>query len=205
MSAQDFVFYLFAFIAVGAAVMVVVLDNPVRSALWLIANLIGVALLYFTLRAPFLMAVQLIVYAGAIVVLFVFVVMLLQRQGNPIGPGALRWLPPVGLAAVALMGALLLTVAYVAPEGLANPLGGTVVGTPTAVGEVLYRDFLLPFEATSVLLMTALVGALYLGRHSSEKEREDDEEPAESLPADPTEDGADEAAPPVRIPEDVHA
>lgn len=200
MSAQDFVFYFFAFLAVGSAVMVVILDNPVHSVMWLILNLIGVAVLYFTLQAPFLMAVQLIVYAGAIVVLFVFVVMLLMRQGHLTGTGPLAWLRPASFIGVLLLAMLLLTVAFVQPQNSANAWGGAVVGTPTAVGHVLYRDYLLPFEATSVLLLAALVGALYLGRHSRVPESEEGLEPLERLPGGPPEDAL-----PASAREDVHA
>lgn len=165
MTAQAVVFYLFAFIAVFSAVMVVSRDNPVHSALWLILNLISIAVLYYTLSAPFLMVAQLIVYAGAIVVLFVFVVMMLS-SGNEDQRGTrhpIAWVRPLGIA-LALFFLLAVFIAVrVAPDTAL--LGAPIEGTPLAVGRVLFRQFLLPFEATSILLLAALVGAMYLGRH----------------------------------------
>ena len=184
MTAQAVVFYLFAFIAVFTAVMVVSRDNPVHSALWLIVNLISIAVLYYTLNAPFLMAAQLIVYAGAIVVLFVFVVMMLSsgveersRANRPIG-----WVRPLGIALTLLFLLAVLVAIRVAPD---TALLGTVVteGTPFAVGRILFRNYLLPFEATSILLLAALVGAMYLGRHGDTGEEEEDALEAEEADA----------------------
>jgi len=184
LTAQAVVFYLFAFIAVFTAVMVVSRDNPVHSALWLIVNLISIAVLYYTLNAPFLMAAQLIVYAGAIVVLFVFVVMMLSsgveersRANRPIG-----WVRPLGIALTLLFLLAVLVAIRVAPD---TALLGTVVteGTPFAVGRILFRNYLLPFEATSILLLAALVGAMYLGRHGDTGEEEEDALEAEEADA----------------------
>jgi len=142
--------------------MVTIVRNPVHSALSLIVNLMSIAVLYYTLNAPFLMAVQLIVYAGAIVVLFLFVVMLLNSSGEEAASPTLAWVKPVGV--VSALG-FLLAVAYVLKVDLpASAASHEVVGDPAAIGRMLYRQYLLPFEATSVLLMAALVGSLYLGR-----------------------------------------
>lgn len=200
MTAQAVVFYLFAFIAVFSAVMVVSRDNPVHSALWLILNLISIAVLYYTLNAPFLMVAQLIVYAGAIVVLFVFVVMMLssgneeQRGGrHPIG-----WVRPLGIALAFFFLLAVFVAIRVAPDTAL--LGAPVEGTPLAVGRVLFRQFLLPFEATSILLLAALVGAMYLGRHGDRGP--DDEYGAVGEERVALETGEGNA---MEVPEEVHA
>jgi NADH-quinone oxidoreductase subunit J len=198
--AQAIVVYLFAFIAVIAAVMVISRDNPVHSALWLILNLVCLAVLYYTLQAPFLMAVQLIVYAGAIVVLFLFVVMLLSSKRQAGGaPGPLAWLSPASIVAALLLAVALLVVAISQPTGIAENAKEAVVGTPANVGLVLYRDYLLPFEATSILLLAALVGAMYLGRHSDKEELAEEETALRESRGDAM---AGEAE--AHIPEDIH-
>ena len=172
MTAQAVVFYLFAFVAVFAAVMVISRDNPVHSALWLILNLISVAILYYTLNAPFLMAAQLIVYAGAIVVLFVFVMMMLSTQEERRRRDkAIGWVRPLGVGFAVLFFIAVFIAIQVKPDTAL--LTGAVEGTPYAVGRTLFRDFLLPFEATAILLLAALVGAMYLGRHGDRGEMDD--------------------------------
>lgn len=161
----------FAVIAVISALLVISVTNPVHSALALILNLVSIAALYYTLQAPFLMAAQLIVYAGAIVVLFLFVVMLLTSKGENPFEGGLKWLRP---ASVALGIVYLFSMVYVVKVQLPAVVlnGRQVVGTPDEIGRLLYRQYLLPFEATSLLLLAALVGSLYLGRNVSAEENE---------------------------------
>jgi NADH-quinone oxidoreductase subunit J len=150
--------------------MVVSRDNPVHSALWLILNLICIAVLYYTLSAPFLMVAQLIVYAGAIVVLFVFVVMMLSSGNEERRGGAhpVAWVRPLGIALALFFFLAVFLAVRVAPDTAL--LGAPVEGTPLAVGKILFRQYLLPFEATSILLLAALVGAMYLGRHGDRGE-----------------------------------
>jgi NADH-quinone oxidoreductase subunit J len=154
-------------------VLVIRLPNPIHSALALIGNLVSIAVLYYTLNAPFLMAVQLIVYAGAIVVLFLFVVMLLSSRGEVHARKHLMWLAPA-----AWIGALLTFLgafAMIAMDGgrVARPSDAVVVGDPASIGVLLFGKYLLPFEATSILLLAALVGAMYLGRRGESGEVED--------------------------------
>lgn len=198
MIGQTIVFYVTAFLAVVSAVMVITRENPIHSVLWLILNLVSIAVLYLTLRAPFLFAAQMIVYAGAIVVLFLFVVMMLiDKEQMPETAKSARWLTPATFAAAALLTCALLLVAFAFSNG--TPMGPAVIGTPTQVGRVLFRDYLLPFEATSLLLMTALVGALYLGRHGAEQDGEG-EVPEDADGVSPASDSAIEA-----VEEDAHA
>jgi NADH:ubiquinone oxidoreductase subunit 6 (subunit J) len=155
-------FLLFAFLVVGSALGVILLRNPIHAALFLTVNLAGVAALYLTLQAQFLALVQVIVYAGAIAVLFVFAIMVLIPGKEETGPDPLRaqrWL------AVPFAGLLLLeTLLILRSSGMqtaTRPAASAAVGN-----EPLYRllltDFLFPFEVTSVLLLTALVGVMAL-------------------------------------------
>ena len=166
------VFVLAAAAILGGAVVVIAARVPVHSALGLVASLFGVAVLFVDLDAHFLAAVQIIVYAGAIVVLFLFVIMLLGVDKaddlaiDPLGgQRPLAAVAGVGLLGVALA-ALFLTESAVdtvvtGAKSLAGPLVGDDV---TVLGEALFTDYLFAFEATSVLLVIAVVGAVVLAR-----------------------------------------
>ncbi|HEX7168988.1 MAG TPA: NADH-quinone oxidoreductase subunit J [Acidimicrobiales bacterium] len=163
------VFAVAAVIVIAGALSVVFARNPVHSALSLVATLFGVAVLFVAQEAHFLAAVQVMVYAGAIVVLFLFVIMLLgvDQEEDPTHE-PLRGQRPVAIA----LGLALLFLVLV--------LGGTgdwVTGTPSArgaargegenvekLGRSLFTDFVLPFEVTGVLLVIAVVGAVVLAR-----------------------------------------
>lgn len=160
------VFVVLAILAVASAILVILSPDPVHSALWLILNLVTLGVLYYTLNASFLMAVQLIVYAGAIVVLFLFVVMVLNARGEEAWSRRLPWLRGFGTFAAALF---FVAVWWAVKAAAQSETTGAPEGTPAAVGMALYTDYLLPFEATSVLLISALVGALYLGRSDARK------------------------------------
>ncbi|HET6365921.1 MAG TPA: NADH-quinone oxidoreductase subunit J [Pseudomonadales bacterium] len=154
-------FLLLAVLVVGTALGVVLLRNPIHAVLLLAINLAGVAALYLMLQAQFLALIQVIVYAGAIAVLFVFAIMVLIPGKEETGPDPLhaqRWL------AVPLVGLLLLEVLLILRSN-AFQAGPPAPGAPTGV-EPLYRllltDFLFPFEVTSVLLLAAFVGVMAL-------------------------------------------
>ncbi len=163
------VFTITAIVALVGAVAMLLSKNAVHSALFMLLNFSSVAVLYLLLRAPFLFAVQLIVYAGAIIVLFLFVVMLLGAERAEDDRDRIAWQRPLAL----LMGALLLAEAlYVffarANTTLAGPLNSTEdFATPAKIGEVLFSTYLLPFEITSVILLAALVGVVVLHQHQS--------------------------------------
>lgn len=169
------VFLTIAAVATFAGAMVVLARKAVHSALFLVLNLFCVAVLYLSLSAEFLAAVQLMVYAGAIVVLFLFVITLL----NPRAEESADRLRGQAVAAVALGALLLIEVGLTATSGLfALP---SVAGFPPppvtwgdnvrAIGLLIYTDYLLPFEVTSILLLIALLGATVLakGRLRGEK------------------------------------
>ena len=155
-------FFFFAALAVGAAINVLVQKHVLYSALSLILMLTAVSVLFILLQADFLAAIQVIVYAGAIMVLFVFVIMLLNLPQDEDGADRLRWLKfigiPLGLFFLALVVATLWNVEP------ASTTGETLVGSPQAIGQSLFTDFLLPFEATSLLILIALMGAVVFAK-----------------------------------------
>jgi NADH-quinone oxidoreductase subunit J len=167
-----FLFIVFALIAIVAAVGVIISRRPIYSALFLLTNFASLAALYVMLQAQFLAAVQVIVYAGAIVVLFLFVVMLLGGGDlNDIRDPNRPFVKRFGwqrFLAVALAVLLLAGVAYGLVSGQLNPAQGTEAtfgaGSVQAIGAVLYTDYMLPFELASVLLLVGMIGAVVLAR-----------------------------------------
>jgi NADH-quinone oxidoreductase subunit J len=155
-------FLFFAAIAVGAAINVLAQKHVLYSALSLILMLTAVSVLFIFLRADFLAVIQVIVYAGAIMVLFTFVIMLLNLPADEDGADRLRWLKfigiPLGLFFLFLVVATLWNV-----EPLRSGTSG-LIGSPRAIGQSLFTDFVLPFEATSLLILIALVGAVVFAK-----------------------------------------
>src|ERR1700754_3607736 len=158
-------FILFGAMAIGCALAVVAQRNPLYSAISLIGVFISLACLYVTLAAPFIAAVQVIVYAGAIMVLVVFVIMLLNVEEEEHRRPRLRFLVP---AAVALAGVLIAEVAFILVTVQTSPVvpGSSTsdVGLTQSIGSALFTQYLLPFEITSILLLMAIVGAMTLAR-----------------------------------------
>lgn len=156
-------FYVAAAIAVFSTVMVITRFNAIHALLYFIVSLFSVALVFYLLGAPFVAALEVIVYAGAIMVLFVFVVMLLnlgqaavEQERSWLTPG--MWTGPAVLAAV-----LLLELVYVLVQGGGADAGAGVI-SPQEVGRVLFGPYLLGVELASMLLLAGLIGAYYLGR-----------------------------------------
>ena len=180
-----------AAIILSGAVGVVVARNPVHSALMLVMTLFGVAVLFVLQRDPFLAAVQVIVYAGAIVVLFLFVIMFLgvDRQED-IGLEPLRRQRPlaIGLIVLATTGLLLLGEVSRWTTGAPHVAGidGGRQSNVYLLGKAVYTTYLFPFEATAALLVIAVVGAVVLARRppgSSSAPAEDAGPGAEPVPA----------------------
>ena len=156
-------FYFLSFLAVLSALMVVFSKNPVYSVLYLIITFFTIAGHYVLLNAQFLAVVHVIVYAGAIMVLFLYVIMLLNlnKESEPHKSTLLKIAATIcaGLLLVVLVGSLRGT------ENLTAPIGtGSDIGLVENLGKVMFNEFLLPFEITSVLLLTAMVGAVMLGK-----------------------------------------
>jgi NADH-quinone oxidoreductase subunit J len=156
-------FYFLSFVAVLSAIMVVFSKNPIYSVLYLIITFFAIAGHYVLLSAQFLAAVHVIVYAGAIMVLFLYVIMLLNlnTESEPQKSNYLKF-------AAAICAGLLLVVLVGSLKGSeligqsSTPL--TDIGSVKNLGKVLFTDFLLPFEIASVLLLAAMVGAVMLGK-----------------------------------------
>lgn len=157
-------FLLFAAIAVGCAVNLVVRTHPISSALSLVGVMGSLAVLYLLLGGEFIAAVQVIVYAGAIMVLFLFVIMLLnagaeKKSSKP----ALRTAIAVPLLFTFLMLGAYLIQSNV-PRGEIVRFGEYMGGTPLNIGRALFTTYLLPFEITSVLILIAILGAIVLAK-----------------------------------------
>jgi NADH-quinone oxidoreductase subunit J len=171
LSGQVMLFGVFALGALVTAITMVLYPNPVRSALFLVLNLFCVAVLYLLLNQYFLAAVQVIVYAGAIMVLFLFVIMLLNLGSPDRSKDRLQWQQPVAVGAGLILAAMLaLTIGGSIPDlpGPANTLGADTMGTVSGVGNVLYdprQPYLFPFEVTSILLLVAVIGSVVLAKN----------------------------------------
>jgi NADH-quinone oxidoreductase subunit J len=156
-------FWVLAILAVASAIGLLVRQNPIHGALFLVGNLASVAALYLTMRAEFLATAQVIVYAGAIAVLFVFAIMVLIPGREETGTDALR---SQRLLAVPVAGLLLVLLAVMLRSTLFAGAGPktSVAGGVATIGRALFTDYLYPFEVTSVLLLVALVGVIALAK-----------------------------------------
>lgn len=158
-------FYLAAVVAIFATLMVVINTSPVHALLYLVLSLLSVAMVFYTLGAPFAAALEIIVYAGAIMVLFVFVVMMLNL-GHKTSDQERRWLSaPAWIGPAILSGVLLWQLGSVLwPRGYITAVGSTEV-TAKMVGIALYGPYLLAVELASMLLLAGLVAAYHLGKN----------------------------------------
>lgn len=174
------VFVVFAVAAIGGAGGVVLSRKPVHAALSLVLTLFSVAVFFVLEGAHFLAAVQVIVYAGAIVILFLFVIMLLGIDQEDVLDEPLRGQRPVAVVAgVALFAGLLLVAKILQPTGAPSQRGSLTQGDVPNVERLarsLYTDFLWPFEITSALLLIAVVGAIVLARRAGPGRILDEEE-----------------------------
>ena len=162
MTVDLILFFILALIAIATALGMLLSRSTIYSALFLVLNFGTVAVFYILLNAPFIAMAQVSVYAGAIMVLFLFVIMLLGTQILPPAK-VLPWQRPLAfILALILAGeaAYLLFMRRVASGEIPQPV--EAFGSPQAVGQVLFDQYLLPFEITSVLLLVAMVGAIVL-------------------------------------------
>jgi NADH-quinone oxidoreductase subunit J len=158
-----YAFYFLSFLAVLSALMVIFTKNPVYSVLYLIITFFAIAGHYLLLNAQFLAAVHIIVYAGAIMVLFLYVIMMLNlnQETEPLKSNIVKF------AAVFSGGLLLITlVGSIKGFAIAQPqmANSADIGLIKNLGKVLFKDFLLPFEAASILFLSAMVGAVMIGK-----------------------------------------
>ncbi len=174
---QTILFFLFAVIALGAAIMMILHRNPIYSAIFLIVTFFALAGFYVLLNAPFVASVHIIVYAGAIMVLFLFVIMLLNLKHDPArerGKIARRTFAAfVVLILLAEIGVLIGGSIFTANTATNQPVVGlvngasdatTLVGSTAGIGKQLFTTYLLPFEIASVLLLVGIVGAVILAK-----------------------------------------
>jgi NADH-quinone oxidoreductase subunit J len=168
-------FALFAALALASAIAVVVSRNPVHSALFLLLSFVLVACIFILQQAEFVGAVQMLVYAGGIMVLFLFVVMLVNPGIARVGKSfqtqfdvALVLLPVFLLPFLYILGTEKLPDVAVHPDAF-RMVGNKIAGNTEAVAWVLFRDYLVPFEVASVFLLVAMIGAVVLGKRSLEK------------------------------------
>lgn len=158
-------FILFAGMAVGCAISMVAQRNPLYGAISLIGVFVNLACLYVMLAAPFIAAVQVIVYAGAIMVLVVFVIMLLNVEEEERSPMRLRALIPIAVGLAAILFAEAAFIIFFVHTSPATPTRNVSdVGLTSSIGAGLFTSYLLPFEITSLLLLMAIVGAMTLAR-----------------------------------------
>lgn len=161
-------FFLFAGFAIGCAASVVIQKNPLYSAISLVGVFIALAALYVTLASPFIAATQIIVYAGAIMVLVVFVIMLLNVEEDLLSTRRLKSLTIIGaVMGLALAAQAFFIFAAVMRGERDNPAITTnnpTMGATQRIGESLFTEYLLPFEITGLLLLMAIVGAMLLTR-----------------------------------------
>jgi len=165
-------FYLFAFVSVAAAFMVIAARNPVHSVLYLILTFFNAAALFLLAGAEFLAMILLVVYVGAVAVLFLFVVMMLDVDFAELKSGALQYAPIGALVGIVLLAELVVVVAGYSftPElgsAIAQPTPDIVQRHNTAaLGDILYTDFVYMFEIAGMILLVAMIGAIVLSlRH----------------------------------------
>lgn len=162
MSITQILFFILAAASLISALMVITSKNPVYSVLWLIITFFTISGHYVLLNAQFLAVVNIIVYAGAIMVLFLFVIMLMNLNKDT-EPQKNKWMKLIG----AVAGGLLLVVLVAAlrtTDQRMTELGSGDIGLIQNLGKVLFTDFVVPFEISSVLFLSAMVGAVVLGK-----------------------------------------
>ena len=164
---QGVAFYLLATVAVVSALLVVSARNPVHSVLWLILSFFSSAGLFVLLGAEFLAMLLVVVYVGAVAVLFLFVVMMLDVDFVKLREGYARYLPLGGIVAAVLLAEMIMVSVAVVQGGAANGASapgalGPDVTNVEAIGRVLYTDYIYFFQAAGVVLLIAMIGAITL-------------------------------------------
>lgn len=180
MQAGQLAFFVLATTAILSGVGVITFRNAVYSALSLIVNLFSLALFFLMLNAIFIATVQVLVYAGAIMVLFLFVVTMLSPDDSALPTrDRIRWQTSVavglGVILVGAIGFIILSQATLSPDAMATGAEDLATqishqGNTQAFGQALFHGFLFPFEVTSVVLVAAILGAVVLGRRTSSRE-----------------------------------
>ncbi len=160
---SQYLFYFLSFVAIFSGLLVVFSKNPVHSVLYLIITFFSIAGHYLLLNAQFLAAVHIIVYAGAIMVLFLYVIMMLNlnKETEPHKSNLAKF------AAIVAGGVLMLTMVAVLRGSEINQMNGVMdpkIGLTEVLGKTLFNDYILPFEVSAILFLAAMVGAVYLSK-----------------------------------------
>lgn len=163
---EQAIFYIFSAVLVFSALMVISLRNPVHSVLFLILAFFNAAGLFVMLQAEFLAMLLVIVYVGAVAVLFLFVVMMLNVTVESFRESLTKYFPASFALAVCLLGQLVLLFRYMKENPAkklitSQPINNTITNTES-IGNVLYTDYLLPFQAAGIILLIAMIGAIVL-------------------------------------------
>lgn len=171
-------FYLFAFVAVGSAFMVIAGRNPVHSVLYLILTFVNASALFMLAGAEFLSMILIVVYVGAVAVLFLFVVMMLDVDFKDLKRGALQYAPIGALVGIILAIELVIVVGgySITPEAIgetAMPIPDGITNTQ-ALGNVLYTDYIYFFQSAGIILLIAMIGAIVLTLHRREDVKRQD-------------------------------
>lgn len=180
MVVQALAFYLFALIAVGSAVMVISARNPVHAVLFLILTFFNAAALFILMGAEFLGLILVVVYVGAVAVMFLFVVMMLDINFTELRQGFLRYLPIGAVVGLILLAELLIVLGgwTMAPEAMASAKAPTPalaeVSNTRALGQLIYTHYLYLFQAAGIVLLIAMIGAIVLTLRKREGVRRQD-------------------------------
>lgn len=168
----SYVFIFLAVLAIAAALGMVTSKNTVNSALFLVLNMVALAGIYVLLQAHFLAIIQIIVYAGAIMVLFLFVIMLLNLDAEEslFNKFRIKYFAAF-LLGIAVLSQILYSIGGVTDMLPKMPSAAAKVGTVQSIGDVLFTDYLLPFEITAILLTAAVVGALVVAQQKIVKSK----------------------------------
>jgi NADH-quinone oxidoreductase subunit J len=164
MTVFNIIFYMAAAVVISATGLAITRQSAVHAVCYLVISFMGTAVIFYILGAPLLAALEVIIYAGGIMVLFLFVVMMTKdRQSSIDNPSRIKkWLPAMILAGVSSLMAGLLVFAH-SGNRMRPP---AVMGTPQEFGMMLFQEYWFPVEIASLLLLAALIGALYLGRRN---------------------------------------
>ncbi len=160
-------FYVAGAVSVLATLLAITRSNAVHALLYLAVSLIGVAVVFYTMGAPFVAALEVIIYAGAIMVLFIFVVMMLNL-GEPASARERQWLRPRDWTGPSILAAILIVEVILLLMRVPGPSPGGRMVEPKEVGLMLLRPYLIGVELASLLLLAGLVGAYHLGRRGRE-------------------------------------
>ena len=162
MSITQILFWVLSIVAIFSALMVVISKNPVYSVLWLIVTFFTISGHYILLNAQFLAVVNIIVYAGAIMVLFLFVIMLMNL-GKETDPQKSKWLKLIGSVAGGCL-LLVIVAALRNTEQQMTELATGDIGLIENLGKVLFNEYVVPFEISSILFLSAMIGAVVIGK-----------------------------------------